>query len=150
MAGILKSSRSKKRDSATSLSASAKRAELMRSDIGAAEEIVKRMLRPRALPVYSPEERWALAILVAYFSVVQRARGKKSKGAAKAAAEDRRKQVFLLLDYFIEKRYRQKPNTNATVMKIIEWLDDWGIEASEPQVRRDIRAVLKSGPLPTW
>jgi hypothetical protein len=86
---------------------------------------------------------------VAYFSVVQRARGKKSKGVAKVAAEDRRKQVFLLLHYFIEKRYRQKPNTNATVMKIIECLDNWGTEASEPQVRRAIRAVLKSGPLPT-
>ena len=45
------------------------------------------------------------------------------------------------------KRYREKPNELATVMKIIEWLDEIGIEASEPQVRRDIHAALNSGPL---
>jgi hypothetical protein len=35
-------------------------------------------------------------------------------------------------------------------MKIVEWLDEIGIEASESQVRRDIHAALKLGPLPTW
>jgi hypothetical protein len=35
-------------------------------------------------------------------------------------------------------------------MKMIEWLDNIGIEASEPQVRRDIHEALKSGPLLEW
>jgi hypothetical protein len=35
-------------------------------------------------------------------------------------------------------------------MKIIELLDEWGIEASETQVRRDIDAALKLGPLLDW
>ena len=34
-------------------------------------------------------------------------------------------------------------------MAVIEWLDGTGIEASETQVRRDIEAALKLGPLPT-
>jgi hypothetical protein len=54
----------------------------------------------------------------------------------------------LLLRYVVEKRYRDNPKALKTVMKIIEWLDDIGIEASEPQVRRDINAALKLGPLP--
>ena len=34
-------------------------------------------------------------------------------------------------------------------MKIVDLLDGIGIEASDPQVRRDIHAALKLGPLPT-
>ena len=34
-------------------------------------------------------------------------------------------------------------------MKIIDLLDGFKIEASEPQVRRDIRAILRIAPLPT-
>ena len=48
----------------------------MPAEISSAEDLVKRALRTRALPVYSPEERSALAILVAHLSLVQRARGK--------------------------------------------------------------------------
>jgi hypothetical protein len=146
----VKSAPSRKEKSETSFAAHAKRAELMPAEIRAAEELVKQALRPRALPFYSAEERSALAILVAHLSLVQRARGKKSKGAAKEQAERRKNHVNLLLRYVIEKRYRQKPNTNATVTKIVDWLDKIGIEASEPQVRRDIHAALKLGPLPSW
>src|SRR5262249_43675163 len=105
---------------------------------------------PRAIPIYSPEERLVLAILAANYSRLQRARGKKSKGAAKAKAEHRRNHVNLLLRYVVDKRCRKNPNALATVMKIIDRLDEIGIEASEPQVRRDIHAALELGPLPTW
>jgi hypothetical protein len=147
--GVVKASISKKSKSETSFAAHAKRAELVPAEIRAAEKLVKQALRPRALPFYSAEERLVLAILVANLSLVQRSRGMKSKGAAKEQAERRRNHVNLLL-YVIEERYRQKPNTNATIMKIVDWLDKIGIEASEPQVRRDIQAALKLGPLPTW
>jgi hypothetical protein len=120
------------------------------AEIDTARKLIERALRPRALPVYSAEERVVLAIVVAHHSILQRARGKKSRGAAKKQAEHRRNQVNLLLRYVIGKRYRENPNTTATVMKIIEWLDGIGIVASEPQVRRDIHAALNSGPLPTW
>jgi hypothetical protein len=123
---------------------------LTQAEIHAAETLIERALRPRVLPFYPPEERLVLAILAANFSQLQRARGKKSKGTAKAKAEYRRNHVNLLLRYVVGKRYRENPNSLATVMKIVEWLDGIGIEASEPQVRRDIHAALKSGPLPTW
>ena len=123
---------------------------LTQAEIRAAEKLLERTLKPRAIPVYSWEERIVLAILAANYSQLQRARGKKSKGAAKAKAEYRRNHVNLLLRYVVAKKYRMKPKVLATVMQIIEWLDNIGIEASEPQVRRDIHAALKSGPLPTW
>ena len=45
----------------------------------------------------------------------------------------------------------EKTRTRSpTVMKMIEWLDNIGIEASESQVRRDIHEALKSGPLLEW
>jgi hypothetical protein len=88
--------------------------------------------------------------LTADLSHRQRIKGKKSKGAAKAYAQYRRNHVNLLLRYVVDKRFRANPKTLPTVMKIIEWLDEIGIEASEPQVRRDIHTALKSGPLPTW
>jgi hypothetical protein len=128
----------------------AKDAELTQAEIREAEKLLKRALRPRAIPIYSPEERLVLAILAANYSRLQHARGKKSKGAAKAKAEYRRNHVNLLLRYVVDKRCRKNPNALATVMKIIDRLDEIGIEASEPQVRRDIHAALKSGPLPTW
>jgi hypothetical protein len=133
----------------SALRVSAKHAELTAADIRSAEQLIERALRPRALPNYSPEERLALAVLVADYSRLQRARGKRSKGAAKDKAKDRRFHVELLLRYVVGERYRKKPTTLATIMKIVDWLDRIGIEASEPQVRRDIHAALRSGPLAT-
>lgn len=115
-----------------------------------AEDLVMRALRPRGLPYYSPEERLVLAILVAHMRLQQRARGKKSKGAAKQRAEYRRNHVNALLRYVVEKRYRKDPHSLRTIMKMIEWLDNIEIEASELQVRRDIHEALKSGPLLEW
>jgi hypothetical protein len=129
---------------------SVKDAELTQAEIHAAEKLLERTLQPRAIPFYSPEERVVLAILAANYSQLQRARGKRSKGAAKTKAEYRRDHVNLLLRYVVDKRYRKNPNTTATVMEIVKWLDENGIEASESQVRRDIHTALKSGPLPTW
>jgi hypothetical protein len=120
-------------------------------EIRAAEKLINRALQPRVLPVYSPGERFALAILAANLSLLQRARGKKSKGAAKKAAEYRRQHVNLLLRHVVDKKYRKTAETAnelGTVMKIIDWLDSMSIEASESQVRRDIHAALNSGPLP--
>jgi hypothetical protein len=132
------------------MSAKDAKAVLTQPEIHAAEKFLEHTLRPRGLPIYTWEERFALAILAANYSLQQRVRGKKSIGAAKAAAEYRRNHVNLLLRYVVDKRYRKNPNTTATVMKIVEWLDEIGIEASESQVRRDIHAALKLGPLPTW
>jgi hypothetical protein len=115
-----------------------------------AEDLVTRALRPRGLPYYSSEERLVLAILVAHMKLQQRVRGKKSKGAAKERAEYRRNHVNALLRYVLDRRYRKDPHSLPTVMKMIAWLDDIGIEASESQVRRDIHEALKSGPLPEW
>ena len=145
----MKSAPSRKQKSGTSFAAHAKRVELTPAEISAAEKLVTRALRPRALPLYSPEERSVLAILVSHLSLLQRARGKKSKGVAKMQAEYRRNHVNMLLRYVVDERYRKDPNSLATVMKIVDWLDQIGIEASEPQVRRDIREALKLGPLPT-
>ena len=108
---------------------------LTQAEIDAAEQLLKRALQPRAIPLYSTQERVVLAILAANYSQLQRARGKRSKGVAKERAEYRRNHVNLLLRYVVGKKYREKPTALATVMKIIEWLDEIGIEASEPQVR---------------
>jgi DNA-binding helix-hairpin-helix protein with protein kinase domain len=123
---------------------------LTKFEIETAKKLIEHAMQPRVLPAYSAEERFVLSILAANLSRQQQARGKKSKGDAKEHAEHRRNHVNLLLRYVVEKRYRQNPNTNATVMKIIDWLDGIGIEASEPQVRRDIHAVIEQGPLPNW
>ena len=128
----------------------AKDAELTQAEIHAAGKLIERALQLRGYKFYSPEERLVLAVLVANYSQQQRARGKKSRGGATKKAEYRKGHVNLLLRYVVNKKYRERPTTLATVMKIIEWLDVIGIEASEPQVRRDIGAALKSGPLPTW
>jgi hypothetical protein len=133
------------------LGIASKGAELTQAEIYAAGKLIERALRPRVgYKVYPAEERGVLAILAAYHSQLQRARGKKSKGAAKKRAEYRRNHVDLLLRYVVGKKYREKPTELATVMEIIGWLDDIHIEASDPQVRRDIHAALKRGPLPTW
>lgn len=124
-------------------------ANLTPAEIREAEGLIERALQPRALPFYSPDERLVLAILTANLSRLQRARGKKSRRAAKQKAEYRRNHVNLLLRYVVEQRYRDAPKSLATVMKIIDWLDGIGIEASEPQIRRDIHSALKLGPLPT-
>jgi hypothetical protein len=119
------------------------------AEIRAAEKLIERALGPRAVPHYTSEERFALAVMAANYSKMQRARGAKSKGAAKDQAARRRGHVNLLLRHVVEERYRRKPATSATVMRIIDWLDQIGIEASEPQVRRDVKEALKQGPLPT-
>ena len=123
-------------------------AELSPAEILAAERLLDRALAWRAIPDYSPEERWALAILVAD----QKARGKRSKSPEKRQAEKRRNHVNLILRYVIDKRYRrdEKAAKSAnTIMEVIDWLDGIGIEASETQVRRDIKKALDRGPLPT-
>ena len=128
----------------------AKHAGLTQAEIRAAEKLLLRALQWRGIPSYSPEERLVLAILAAHYSHLQRIRGKKSKGPQKKKAEYRRMHVNLLLRYVVAKKYRDDPKSLATVMNIVEWLDYNRIEASEPQVRRDINAALKLGPLPTW
>jgi hypothetical protein len=126
-------------------------AELTPGEVRAAEAILERTLAWRALPDYSPEERLVLAILAANLTRQQRIRGKKSKNAAKRQAENRRLHVNLLLRYVVAQKYRDDAKNLKTIMKIVEWLDDaCGIQASEPQVRRDIHAALKQGPLPRW
>jgi hypothetical protein len=132
----------------TGMSARDAKAVLTQPEIRAAQKLLEQTLRWRALPVYTREERFALAILAANHSLQQRVRGKKSIGAAKEKAEYRRAHVNLLLRYVVDKKYRKEPNTLATVMEIVKRLDEFGIEASEPQVRRDIHTALKSGPLP--
>ena len=125
--------------------------ELTPDEIRAAEAILERALCWRALPDYSSEERLVLAILAAHLSGQQRIRGKKSKNAEKVQAERRRGHVNLLLRYVVKQECRDDPKSLKTVMTIVDWLDAaCGIEASEPQVRRDIHAVLEQGPLPNW
>jgi hypothetical protein len=125
--------------------------ELTAGEIRAAKAILERALAWRALPDYSPEERLVLAILAANLTRQQSIRGKKSKNALKRQTENRRQTVNLLLRYVVKQKCRDHPNSLETVMTIVDWLDAAsGIEASEPQVRRDIHAVLKQGPLPKW
>jgi hypothetical protein len=122
---------------------------LTSSEIAVAERLLESALAWRALPFYSPEDRMVLAILVAS----QKIKGRKSTSEAKRKAKHRREHVNLLLRYVIPRRFRRDEKTArsaATVMRIIEWLDDaCNIEASESQVRRDINKALKLGPLPS-
>ena len=127
----------------------AKRAGLTQAGITAAGKLVEQALHRRGYEYHSDEELGVLAILVAYHSYQQRARGKKGREAAKEQANYRRADVNFLLRFIVNKKYRQKPRSLATVMKIIDFLDGFEIEASEPQVRRDIRAILRIAPLPT-
>jgi hypothetical protein len=122
---------------------------LTQSDIDTAKELILKALQPRVLTCYSDEEIKVLAILEGYISLLQQAKAKRSKGEAKTKAAYRRDHVNMLLRYVVNKKYRKNPNTDPTVMEIINWLDEIGIEASVSQVRRDIHAALKSGPLPT-
>ena len=121
--------------------------ELTQAEIHAADKLIERAMRPAG--VYDADERWVRAILAANFIRQQRARGKKSKGPVKVKAEYRRNWVNLLLHYVVDNKYRNSPTTTATIMKIVDCLDQIGIEASDTQVRRDIINVLKSSPLPT-
>jgi hypothetical protein len=133
------------------LSARADHAGLTQAEIRSAGRLVDRALAERALPVYSLEERMVLAILVADLSRQQRLRGKKSRSAAVQNAAFRRDRVNLLLRYVLEKKYRKDRKaaiSNRTVMKLIEWLDETGIVATDRQVRLDIHDALKRGPLP--
>ena len=123
-------------------------AELTPEEMHTAEKLVESALAWRALPDYSPTERLVLAILAANLTRQQSIRGEKSKNAAKRQTENRRQTVNLLLRYVVGRDCRNAPNSLKTVMTIIDWLDTaCGIEASEPQVRRDIHAVLRQGPL---
>lgn len=122
-------------------------AELTSDEIRVAEKLLDRALAWRAIPYYPPEERLVLALLAADLKRQQRIRGKKSTNLAKKQAEHRRERVNLLLRYVIAQEYRDKPNTLQTVMTIVDRLDILGVEASDAQVRRDIHAVLKMGPL---
>jgi len=114
-------------------------------DIDAAKELIIQALHPGA--IRTPEELQVLAILEAYISLVQQAKGRRSKGKLKEKAERRRCHVNLLLRYKLENRLREAPTGAETLMKLIEWLDILGIEASVTQVRRDVQAVLSLGPL---
>jgi hypothetical protein len=127
---------------------SAKDAGLTTEEIRAGRQRIEKARRPRALPVYSAEERQTLAILQAELARRQSAKGKASRTADVARVAYRRKHVNVLLRYVLDKKYREKPKSLGTVMKLIEWLDSIGIQASEPQVRRDIAAALESQPLP--
>jgi hypothetical protein len=130
--------------------ARADHAGLSQAEIRSAGRLVDRALTERALPVYSWEERMVLAILVADLSRQQRLRGQKSTSAAKRDAAFRRDRVNLLLRYVLDKKFRKDERaatSNRTVMKLIQWLDDTGIVATDTQVRRDIHEVLKRGPL---
>ncbi|WP_426440115.1 hypothetical protein [Bradyrhizobium genosp. P] len=123
---------------------------LSQAEIRAVGRLVDRALAPRAIPDYTTEERFVLAVLVAHLSRQQQLRGKKSTSAAKRNAAFRRDRVNLLLRFVLEKKYRkdQKAATsNRTIMKLIEWLDDTGIVATDSQVRRDVHQALKRGPL---
>jgi hypothetical protein len=123
-------------------------AELTPGEMRFAEALLDSALAWRAVPVYSSQERLVLAILAADLSRQQRIRGAKSKNAAKLEAEYRRLRVNLLLRYVVPQACRDDPTCLKSVMTILDWLDTaCGIEATEAQVRRDIRAVLKLGPL---
>jgi hypothetical protein len=125
--------------------------ELTPAEISAAARLLERTLRRRALPDYSPTERQVLAILAAYLSREQRIRGKKSRNADKLRVEDRIQKVNILLRWVVKQKYRDNPNSLQTVMEIVNWLDTaCNIQATEPQVRRDIHTALKQGPLPKW
>ncbi len=128
----------------------ADQAELSQEEIRWAGRLLDRALAPRALPEYTAEERMVLAILSADLSRQQRLRGKKSTSAIKQAAAFRRNRVNLLLRYVLPKKYRSNKKaatSNRTVMKLIQWLDETGIVASDSQVRRDIHEALKRGPM---
>jgi hypothetical protein len=125
--------------------------ELTPAEMSAAAALLESALMGRALPDYSPAERQVLAILAANLSRQQSIRGKKSKNSAKRQAENRRQHVNLLLRYVVPKRCRDKPTSLQTVMEIVDWLDAaCGIQATEPQVRRDIHAAMRQGDLPKW
>ena len=126
---------------------SAKKAGLTPDEIRAGRQRIEQALKPRALPVYAAEERETLALLQADFSRRQSAKAKASRAPEVAQVTYRRNHVNMLLRYVVEKKYRKNPTSPATVMKIVNWLDGIGIEASSTQVRRDIVAVLKSEPL---
>jgi hypothetical protein len=132
-----------------SLNESLKHANLTQEEIASAEKLVIHALSWRGLGYFGYGARSVLAILAANYRLQQRARGKKSRGAAKERAELRRGRVNILLRYVVNKKYRERPTSSATIMEIIGWLDGLGDEASESQVRRDIHAALKRGPLPT-
>jgi hypothetical protein len=129
--------------------AAAKHAGLTQAEIDAAGKLVEKALQWRGYPDYSDEELGVLAILAAYHSYQQRARGKKGRESAKETVEHRRSFVNFFLRSIVEEKYRQEPRSLGTVMKIVDLLDGFGIEASEPQVRRDIHAILRIAPLPT-
>ena len=131
------------------LNESLKHANLTQEEIASAEKLVIHALSYQGLGYFGYEARSVLAILAANRRLLQQARGRKSKGSAKERASMRRDRVNILLQYVVHEKYRKNPTSLATVMEIVGWLDRLGYEASEPQVRRDIHAVLELDPLPT-
>jgi len=127
----------------------AKNAGVTLAEISAAGKLIKRAQRARALPTHSAEERLVLAILAANFSQQQSVKAKKRRAPDVAKVERRRYFVNGGLRHILNQKYRDDWKSSKTRMKIIEWLDKLGIEASDTQVRRDINAALKLGPLPT-
>jgi len=126
---------------------SAKDAGLTADEVRAARRLIEQALKPRALPVYSVAERQTLVVLKADLARRQSAKGKARRAPEVAQVAYRRQHVNILLRYVLDEKYRKNPKSAATIMKIIEWLDAIGIEASDSQVWRDITAVLKSNPL---
>jgi hypothetical protein len=120
---------------------------LTQSDVDAAKELILQAMHPGA--IRTPEELGVLAILEAYISLVQQAKGKRSKGAGKTKAAVIRFHVNRLLRTVLDMRFRKEPTSAATIMKIIEGLDLVGIEASESQVRRAIYSAVELAPIPT-
>jgi hypothetical protein len=86
--------------------AAAKHAGLTQAEIDAAGKLVEKALQWRGYPDYSDEELGVLAILAAYHSYQQRARGKKGRESAKEKVEHRRSFVNFFLRSIVEEKYR--------------------------------------------
>ncbi|MCP4309480.1 MAG: hypothetical protein GY788_32315 [bacterium] len=99
--------------------------------------------RDLGLPYYSDAERMTVAILRAELSRQQSIKGKKGRAKITAEVDFRRQRVNILLRYVIPQTYRDDPTSEKTVMYIVDFLDSLGMEASNTQVRRDIKWALK-------
>jgi hypothetical protein len=119
-----------------------KDAKLTTTELRNARKLVDKALAPRAIPVYSPEERKTLAILAADLSRRQHANGKNGRAAASAKTRQREARVSLLFWYVIDKKFRRNPTSAATRMEILRWLGETGIKANDTKVARDLRAAL--------
>jgi DNA-binding transcriptional ArsR family regulator len=122
-----------------------KKAGLTDEMIREAEKFVQHVLRPRgAIPItpeddYSREDLGTLAILAGHRRYLQRVRSKKSR----RFLEYRRWQVYMLLHYVVDQRYRDNPTSPASIKKIADELYDFGFDAGTSQVLRDIKVALQ-------